>query len=298
MKEKAFFSRANALMRAAWAVASGPTGNSPEQVHVKAYVDAYQPRIDHTREDLFNPPESSIQDALVSYVDAKIRENEFSPYNWNNLSWTDNAIYMDRTARTIISFSDDHTVPVANEFFPIDPILNFLQNVRESYDESQRKLTIPDQFEIAMKLSDNSPVAAGILAHAAYRAVGRVLDTRVSDRLVFPVESPIDQISMLNIAETTAHFPSETGTNDPLGDTYHWWGQFSANLIFELYKPTRPLQARAYQRTFYHGPDIMNFARETVFRKKQIAGKHKEADRQGQRVGVAVGQMINRSVVN
>lgn len=288
--------RIRRLKNAAMGVSTGPTGLSPEQVHVKQHIDAYGAKVDLAREDLYGPSEETIRQSFKGTVSDLISKGRFKPDDWRHTPWEpQRLIEMDRFAGTVISFSDDHQNPIAEEFFPIEEMLQFLQEVQTRYKDSGKKLNVIDQFEIALSLSNQNPVGAGLLIHSSFRSVARVLDTRVSKRLKFPVTSAAEEISMTGIAECTAHYRENSSNADPLGDSYHWWGQFAAGMVFELHRTGSPIQSSMYRNAFYFGPDLMKFARETLMGKTMIAGNHKEVDRQGLRLGKEMGELIRNA---
>lgn len=283
----------NNLFKAGLAVARGPVSLHPDATHSKDYIEKYKPTVDSTREDLFNPDWATIKKGIASRTVTAIEEYGFNSLKWNNLPW-DNpyGIRMDRLAGTIVSFSDDHQIPLATEFFPVDNMLEFLHQVKERYNTSGEKQNVIDQFDIAMTLSDNHPIGAAVIAHGAYRSVARVMEKRVDDRLSFPVISEKDEIALVSFAESTAHFEDPTYT-DPLGDTYHWWGQLLAGTVFELSSSDSPIRAEAYRRAFYYGPPLMTIAREKIKGRKMVGGDHREIDRQALSLGKQIGELIS-----
>lgn len=280
------------LLKAGIAVGRGPVSLHPTETRSLDFKKIYLPTVDSDREDLHNPDWGTIKQGIESRVTAAIDSAQFDPSEWHNLPW-DNpfGVRMDRTAGTVVSFSDDHQIPIATELFPADKVIDFLDEVHVQNKATGRKQNVVDQFSIAMDIADNHPVGAAIIAHAAYRSVGRVLDKRVDERFDFPIISESDEISLMKLGESTAHFYDPNYT-DPLGDTYHWWGQFLAGTVFELNSNAHPIKSEAYRRTFYYGPPLMTLAREKIMGKTMHSGNHKEVDRQALDLGQQVGELI------
>ena len=102
---------------------------------------------------------------------------------------------------------------------------------------------------------------------------------------------------MIDIAKSTAHFNmGDAICADPLGDTYHFWAQFSTGLVLELYgdRPIRATQAKVVKAIFRIGPDLMRFGRETIRGHKMIAGNHKQVDLYGLQLGSEMGRSISQ----
>ncbi len=287
--------RIDKLRNAAVGVASGPTGLTKEQGHVGEYIAACTERFDRTLPDAYNPSDEVIDTSMLALVDSTVASGA---RDWLRLPWgSQQRVQLDRLAGTIISFVDDHSNKIPREFFPVDKMLEYLFTVRENYLRAGRRLTIPDQYAVALDIADDNPVAAAVLAHSSYRSVARGWDTRVDERLRFPVISEDPRmLDMVKVAESTAMF-SSTSKADPLGDTYHFWGQYSAGLVSELNKSDHPAQATFLKTAFYYGPNMMSFVRETILKKTQAAGNHLEVDRHALRLGTIVGRRLQESQV-
>lgn len=192
-----------------------------------------------------------------------------------------------RVAASIIAFSDVAGKHIIDDYFPIGHIQEFLTLVENQSAQNKQPLTIPEQFSLAMQLTNNNPVAASLLAHSAYRAIARGKDTKISPELVFP------HIRAATLARSTADFHTENSpARDPLGDTYHWWASFSAGLVFTLAREKQPIQSRLYTTAFYHEAALTTFVRKNLLHKTTIVNHHKDVDRQGLQAGITVGDFL------
>lgn len=295
-----YLNRAGKLYEAAVG-ACGPRTVEGQKRYIdrfEAYLTGYAVVLAESSQDDGDNDFEKINRQFKGIFDCAKAESKFSSQEWDRIAWEPTMrISVDRWVRTVMSFNDDHHNEIDQEFFPVDLILHFLNDVKEQSQRSGRRLDLVDQYNIALKLTGNNLISAALLAHAAYRSAGRVLDTRVSGKLCFPVESSEGSISMMNIAKSTAHFNiGDAICADPLGDTYHFWAQFGTGLILELYgdRPIRAIQAKVVKAIFRIGPDLMSFGRETISGHKMIAGNHKQVDLYGLQLGSEMGMSISQ----
>jgi len=238
----------------------------------------------------YNQEEQVLKQMLFAQVTASLQRGNICLDELLTVPWSSRRIRLPRITAALIAFTNDHGKKTAPEFFPVDAIVTYLHSVRQQYEEIGQPLTIPDQFALALSQTNNNPIATALLAHGAYRAVARGWDTRMSAQLDFPVTSDTEAITMVSIAESTADFISSQGPLDTLGDTYHFWSQFSAGMVFTLEK--RFIQSGLYTLAFSHAPELTTLIRETFGGKSQQFGVHKEPDMLGLRLGRATGHLI------
>ncbi len=192
-----------------------------------------------------------------------------------------------RVAASIIAFTDVQGKHIIEDFFPVAYIQTFLAQVEKQAAIGGQPLTIPEQFALALQITDNNPVAASLLAHGAYRAIGRGKDAKISPDLSFSLEKA------MSLARSTADLHTvNSPSRDPLGDTYHWWASFSAGLVFTLAREEHPIQSRLYTTAFYHEAALTTFVRKNVLRKTNLTNHHKDVDRQGLQAGITVGNFL------
>lgn len=254
-------------------------------------LERYLERLREEPESEYNPPEAVTKKELTtSIIDALSREGN-SRDTLLTEPWSSRRIKPSRLAATLIAFSNDHGKKTVPEFFPVDEIFTYLQSVKTRSSQTGKQLTIADQFNLALEQTHNNPIAAALLAHSAYRSVARSSDTRLNPHLVFEVESNTQPITMMNIARSTADF-SENDKRDPLGNTYHWWSQFTAGMTFALLKRDNPFQVLMYNKAFSLGPELTVALRSKLLHMPLAAGDHKAVDRQGMRLGRAMGNLL------
>jgi len=285
MNEKIRTSIANArlLADAAW-------GAATRRSILRSGLEEYLEKINQEPAPSYNPEEEIILREFIPRISLAIDEKKHSIRSLLTLPWSSQRIELTRLAAALIAFSDDHGRETVPEFFPVAEILRFLHEVRRQSQDTGKQLTLIDQFDIALHQTNNHPVAAAILTHGSYRAL-RSCDTRLDPRLSFGIDSETESITRMNIARSTAEF-SIADTRDPLGNTYHWWSQFSAGMTFALLKEIAPKQANVFNSAFHAGPELTKFIRNKLLGMPLAAGDHRSVDRQGVRLGRALGNVI------
>jgi len=271
------------LTDAAW-------GAATRKSILRSSVEEYLEKINQESEPSYNPEDKVILREFYTRVSQTIDRKGYSKRSLLTLPWSNQRIVAPRLAAALIAFSDDHGKETVPEFFPIDEMFLFLYEVKTRSLKTERQLTLIDQFNIALSQTDENPVAAAILTHGSYRAL-RNCDTRLDPRLSFEVESGTELITKMSIARSTADFVV-SDTRDPLGNTYHWWSQFSAGMIFALLKKRTPIQTNVFNSAFHLGPELTVGLRNKLLGMPLAAGDHKNVDRQGMRIGRAMGNLI------
>lgn len=241
----------------------------------------------------YNPRGEVLAAEVIDQAYKALSEKSYTKEDLLTIPWAsrrglqETKIKPSRLAASIIAFSDVQGKRTVDEYFPVGEMQTFLADVQSHASENGKPLTIPEQFAVALQITDNNPVAASLLAHSAYRAVARGKETKISPDLAFSREKVLD------IARSTADFHTvNSPSRDPLGDTYHWWASFCAGLGFTLSKEEFPIQSRLYTTAFYHEATLTTFVRKTVLRRTNISNHHKDVDRQGLQVGITVGNFL------
>ncbi|HSD98464.1 MAG TPA: hypothetical protein VLB73_02060 [Patescibacteria group bacterium] len=271
-----------ALTGAAW-------GAATRDAVLHSHIDSYLEKIRREAPSFDNPTESIIQEALAAKI-IQVTSHASRDSLLTN-PWNSRRIKPSRLAASLIAFSNDHGKKTVPEFFPVEEILVYLNSIQEQAKKTGKQLTVIDQFNLALDQTNNNPVAAALLAHSSYRAIARSCDTRLSPQLAFEVDSSTQPITMMSVAQSTADF-SVNDQRDPLGNTYHWWSQFSAGMIFALLKKDNPIQVATYNTAFSAGPELTVLLRQKIRRRQLAAGDHKQVDRQGKRIGRAMGAIL------
>jgi hypothetical protein len=275
--------RLSRLMSAAYGVATGPTGTTPEQSHIVQYLDLFNSGLG-TR--TYNEPDEILElrfKELVQNRPGRQGLNDPLPWSWRT------GVSLDRLVSTVISFSDDHDNPICREYFPVANMVALASDIIKSSCERGRPLRLDEQYKIALSSSANHPFAAAVLLHGTYRAIGRVWDTRVHPSLRIPLQmNDSEMLSMLALARATASFDDGSRLDDPLGDTYHFWAQYSVGMAAQYAAQQKPLAAASIRALFHYGPNIMTLVRERIMGKTQAAGNHIQEDR----LGLCLGERI------
>lgn len=278
---------ARTLTGAAWGAAT-----KKSVLEVRQRIISYLEQVNKESLHAYNPEESVIKDAFASRIIGAEAQSKHTMTELLTVPWSSRRIKGNRLAASLIAFSNDHGKNTVPEFFPTDEIFKYLEDVKKQASDTGKPLTLVDQYDLALQQTNSNPVAAALLAHSAYRSVARSCDTRLDPRLDFQTNSSTGAISMMDIARSTADFAVKDAMHDPLGNTYHWWSQFTAGMVFSLLKRKTPLQIRVYNTAFRFGPELTKGIRTDMLGMPLDAGDHKHVDRQGMRVGRAMGHLI------
>ncbi|HEX7042903.1 MAG TPA: hypothetical protein VF189_06645 [Patescibacteria group bacterium] len=265
-------------------------GNALE--NTKSTFGAYIESVGRENPTQYNPKGEEIAANLVELTHKALLEKD-SQDSLLSIPWSTRRgfrvekVHPSRLASSLIAYADSQGKKLADEYFPTAEIKEFLNEVKNKAQENEKPLTVPEQFEVALNLTDNNPLAASILAHSAYRAIARVKDTRISPDLEFSLDE------MMDISRSTADFyTNDSPSRDPLGDTYHWWASHTAGLGFTLSKENFPKTSRMLTWMFYNSAAITTFVRKTILHKTNLANHHKDVDRQGLQVGITLGEFL------
>lgn len=271
------------LVDAAWGASTGKS-------ILRSGIEAYLKRINQDSEFSYNPGDEVILLEFFQRISRVVEEKNHSRESLLMLPWNSRKIELPRLVKALIAFSDDHGKETVPEFFPVGEIFKFLGKIKCQFQETKKNLNLIDQLDIALHQTDGHPVAAAIIAHSSYRVL-RNCDTRLDPRFSFELESDTKQITQLSIAQSTADF-AMTDIKDPLGNTYHWWSQFSFAMTSFLFKPENFIQVNVYNSAFHLGPELTRGIRNKLLGMPLAAGDHREVDRQGMRIGRAIGALV------
>ncbi len=160
---------------------------------------------------------------------------------------------------------------------PTDEVSRFIAGVLTS----EHPTTVTDQFDIAMRITRGEIVSASGLAMIANRLMARESDRRAYPTLL---------VTPSDMASWNRHIARFRGADgkveaDGPGDTYYFWTQTFASLVFQMSKdPSKFI----LQPLFKHGIGLMQLA-------KKIGGeptvtKHQEAAKAGWEMGLHLGK--------
>jgi len=193
----------------------------------------------------------------------------------------------------LCSFADAHKGTIPAEYFPVELSFKFIDLVQRASKDRGKPLDLADQYILALEQVDYNPLAAAILAHSAFRLAGRNRDTRVHP------DFNLDLDRRVSIANSVAHFYMDPlSRKDPLGDTYHYWAQYSAGMIAHFKRKDTPVKSKFFYLFFYNGANIIHLVHEKMLGNAILFGLHKKVDRLGLRMGVKIAEWIeSRSAI-
>lgn len=199
----------------------------------------------------------------------------------NYLPWSFDKTDIHNLFRSLVSFADDHMEPLSQKYFPVDESHHLIKRVLRTSNLIDAPLSLPNQLDIALEITNGQLLAAGILCHSASRAIGRNRDQRIDSSFRFTSEE------MKQWSASIARF-DDANQYDPPGDTYHFWATFSMGMTLRRSFEQQPISSMAYGLLFYLGADITDASRRFVAR-NPLFYKHKEVDRMGLKIGWDLG---------
>lgn len=181
---------------------------------------------------------------------------------------------------TLVQFIDYHDSDIPTTTFPPENDLIKYINTIMSKDG---RVTISQQFEELLNITQNDLLGAVHLGFMASRVMARGLDTRAYPNI------HVQEGEMLNWNEKIAQFETHNADrSDGPGDTYYFWTHMFGALFYRLYKG---MGRRTYDFSFQHGTDIMKFVR-IFFARSPINSSHYEASLLGRNIGLAFGYLM------
>lgn len=244
--------------------------------------------------DYPNPPLFKLENKMLDVID----QFRGSNLKINAVPWNSNKYSKGLHLAMMVAFSDQHQQPIAYDNFVPDDSREFVNRVMQLADDLNRQITIPEQFRIALDLSQGSILGAGVIAHAGSRSIARLSDTRVDKKFQYSMQEG------LKWRDSVANFESITGDYfDPPGDTYHFWGTFIAGLLSEVIDNTKDQVLNPiYQQIYLNTAEITDFLRNKVskivrfFSNKDIVQEtvitHKAADILGYHLSKMIGSRL------
>ena len=276
------------LMRAAVAAAISPAGRKSQE-RFRTYGKA----INKENATAYNALEYPLKMGFKERVGGVLSKGQFSKEDLVKLPWSSRRLHPSRVASGLMAFLDDQGKNIPTELFPVSEMKSYLEAIKYQYKNTQKPLSVLDQFDLAMQMTNNNPVAASFLAHGAYRAIARSCDSRLDKSFNFPLySSKEDALAVMDIAHATADFKKTDPHRDPLGDTYHFWAELAACMVFTFLQDEKPIATRIYRKAFYLDPQLTTLVRGKFLQHTPQFGIHMEADRQGYNIGVGMGKMM------
>lgn len=241
------------MKRRRLAIALHAVSTSPAMPRWPEYVARVQAaRHDHER---FNPPGDALVRALEEVVGAARPGLGAIPCATDLVT-------------ALASFVDDYAIPPPRELFEVPLALQLLESF-----EAASCLTVDRQLEIALD-HGRALFPAALALHTATRVVARGRDTRLHP------DFALDLDERLRRGRAIAPFdPDDARGGDPLGDTYHFWANFTAGLYTATSKGR--LRGPLVGALFLAGPALMTSVRQGLFDNHLFFGSHARVDRLG-----------------
>ena len=259
-------------------------GTRSSGVYLTDYRRIVQSKVTY-KQEFVNPDESELFEGMQNVL---IRR-DYVANRLTHLPWASNtSITLDKILGAFCSFTDAHSGKIQQEYFPVELSTTFLSLVYEQFLKKGKPLNLFEQYELALVLADGNHLAAGILAHSAFRAAGRNRDTRVDIKFHFDMDTRI------KLEQSVAPFDINfSPILNPLGDTYHFWAQFSAGMAYYFKQKDTQIRASIFYVIFYHAPSLIHIVHEKMRRMPVVFGLHSNVDRMGLRMGIKMAQCLD-----
>jgi hypothetical protein len=215
--------------------------------------------------DLLSGFQEIVQDRDISPID-------LHPYWDMELSYDKGAFF----AAAIQSF-DLHDGPVPQAVIPPQAdVAKFIEQVQEQPD----RVRLHQQLGIALDICNDNLLGAVNICWIATRFMARGAEQRV-----FP-DIPIDASIMRDWNNQIAQFETFDGSkeNDAPGDTYYFWTQAFAAMLYTTKKPGDVLARAAFQ----HGLKVMAYVRKSAKGDNPMLSPHEPASTLGRETGKAL----------
>jgi hypothetical protein len=185
-----------------------------------------------------------------------------------------------------IQFIDDHSSPLPQTVLPPEKdVRKYINTILES----PQKLTVSEQFEKLLEITDNNIVGAANLGFIASRFMARASDFRAYQGI------DIQPQDMDRWNAKIAQFATDDGskTSDGPGDTYYFWTYVFALSVNEAFgsKTAKKLAVPLFNQ----GTEFMIKFKNT-FTNEPPSTHHREATYMGRRVGELFADHISENV--
>lgn len=149
---------------------------------------------------------------------------------------------------------------------------------------SRETLTIPQQMEKLLDITQDNIVGAANLGFIASRLVARTYD-----RTAYPaIDTSPDVGNQWNRKIAQFEVYEKNAQIDGPGDTYYFWTHMFAGLGLSKLEGRTPEFINSF---FTNGTQTMRFVREHIARRPTLS-RHEEASLLGRNLGLAVAEMI------
>lgn len=276
---EAFSSKLKAVLKAG---VSGILGEDPaleiNRIFFESYQGAETPYISpraHT-----NPPIELIEAALID----KALKTTCPDIRY--LPWSTSRFSQGYHLALMSAFTDMHSGFIPYDNFPPSASRIFVDRIIDLSRSRNRQITIPEQFEVGLDLSDGHVLGAAVIAHGGARSIARASDTSVDDKLRYTT----DEIKTWRDCVST--FESISGRYpDPAADTYHFWGTFIPGLLSEEKDRLKDVVLNpTYKLLYTNMASITDVLRYRLMKKS--GEPHQVADITGYHIGSMVGAAL------
>lgn len=224
-----------------------------------------------------NREEQLLPELLGIVENRGVRLGTLSPY------WSSQAIANPlEVLGTLAQFADYHDLALPKEVFPPEAdVKEYIERVMHS----EGRVTIPQQLEHLLEITDNNLLGAMHLGFIASRVMARGLETRPYPSL------HIGEVELLAWNDKIAQFEKYTDLekNDAPGDTYYFWTQMYGTAFFKSYEG---FGKAGYDFTVEHATEIMRFVRKR-FTSMPTISAHQEATLLGRQLGLALVESLS-----
>lgn len=123
------------------------------------------------------------------------------------------------------SFADSHRLPLNGAFTQMsDHLIQLVTSIEHQKDNLDTPLGLQDQLRLALEQTEGNSAEAVLALAIGTRLMARAYDTRIASGLV------LNRRRQFNWKHCVAPLSVLGETNDPAGDTYHYWHGVLAGL--------------------------------------------------------------------
>lgn len=200
----------------------------------------------------------------------------------NKLPWTEERFSQGLHLATMVAFLDQHQQPIPYEQIVPDLSREFVDRIRNLADIKDRQITLAEQFDVALGVTDGSILGSALIAHSGARSIARRSDTRADPRFNYSNQE------VMHWRDCVASFEAISGVyDDPPAETYHFWGTFVAGLLSEHHDRFRDrLFNPIYRKLYTNAAEITEVLRFKIARKNGVTHKHADV------LGYHLGSMV------
>lgn len=195
---------------------------------------------------------------------------------------------------TSIQFIDQHNSSLPKTTLPpAHDIETFINSVLQE----SKPVTIDRQFDILLDITNNNVIGAANVGMLATRYMARFADQRAYPNLIigdkkFTIKTDDKDITEIMRLWNTkiARFKlyDNSDKNDAIGDIYYFWTHLFAACVLS----TDGFEAKAFQKVFERGTDLMIFVKDYIARARNgVVTSHFESSLLGRTIGLSLAYL-------